>query len=543
MPGDATVPDQARPRRRRRYPPGSGPVPGLRRSTSSHRRSPAGHPRSATRGAPPKTEGRPSARSCAASSALSAGWSAASACSSDPSASCWASSRAAPDRASPGGGPGEGLAYRRHRPRHHRDSWSSIVYTVLLIVAPSSATIANCFDDAPRPGADRPGLTPPCARAQSAPATRPGADRVGRDRRLGVGQVDHELGEVGGEHVLADSSTGSPVDRPGDALAPQHRRARRAPRAARRRAADAAAAPIVWVAPPSGDAEQLVERRRARRRPATARRRTRSGHHTVTRANGSPSARLSRRTRSTVSHPSTWRTRGGAFTNRKSRTRRSRLTPSAASWLSMVPSRPSVWRSGSAATNHPKPWRESTRPSSRSTSSARRTVTRLAAYALGQLGLAGQQPPGAELARLGDPARELVGDRSGSGSARTCPILVYTRAPAAGKPCAGRPPPASAHPIVGAAPAADSSEESPWPSPPTPRSSSSTRVYGRLAERVAIGRERLGRPLTFAEKILINHLRDPAEPASSSGAAATPTSTPTASPCRTPPPRWRCCSS
>jgi aconitate hydratase len=34
-------------------------------------------------------------------------------------------------------------------------------------------------------------------------------------------------------------------------------------------------------------------------------------------------------------------------------------------------------------------------------------------------------------------------------------------------------------------------------------------VYGRLADRTALGRERLGRPLTFAEKVLINHLRDP----------------------------------
>ncbi len=34
-------------------------------------------------------------------------------------------------------------------------------------------------------------------------------------------------------------------------------------------------------------------------------------------------------------------------------------------------------------------------------------------------------------------------------------------------------------------------------------------VYGRLAERTALGRERLDRPLTFAEKVLINHLRDP----------------------------------
>src|SRR5918999_4914470 len=33
-------------------------------------------------------------------------------------------------------------------------------------------------------------------------------------------------------------------------------------------------------------------------------------------------------------------------------------------------------------------------------------------------------------------------------------------------------------------------------------------VYGRLAERVATGRRRLGRPLTLAEKILVNHLRD-----------------------------------
>jgi aconitate hydratase len=34
-------------------------------------------------------------------------------------------------------------------------------------------------------------------------------------------------------------------------------------------------------------------------------------------------------------------------------------------------------------------------------------------------------------------------------------------------------------------------------------------VYGTLEERLAIGRRRLGRPLTLAEKILINHLDDP----------------------------------
>jgi len=35
-------------------------------------------------------------------------------------------------------------------------------------------------------------------------------------------------------------------------------------------------------------------------------------------------------------------------------------------------------------------------------------------------------------------------------------------------------------------------------------------VYGRFPERVALGRERTGRPLTFAEKILIAHADDPA---------------------------------
>jgi aconitate hydratase len=34
-------------------------------------------------------------------------------------------------------------------------------------------------------------------------------------------------------------------------------------------------------------------------------------------------------------------------------------------------------------------------------------------------------------------------------------------------------------------------------------------VYGRLADRVSTGRERLGRPLTLTEKILLNHLREP----------------------------------
>jgi aconitate hydratase len=34
-------------------------------------------------------------------------------------------------------------------------------------------------------------------------------------------------------------------------------------------------------------------------------------------------------------------------------------------------------------------------------------------------------------------------------------------------------------------------------------------VYARLADRVALGRQRLGRPVTFAEKVLLAHLHDP----------------------------------
>ena len=36
-------------------------------------------------------------------------------------------------------------------------------------------------------------------------------------------------------------------------------------------------------------------------------------------------------------------------------------------------------------------------------------------------------------------------------------------------------------------------------------------VYASLAERVAAARERLGRPLTLTEKILVNHLSDPGQ--------------------------------
>ena len=34
-------------------------------------------------------------------------------------------------------------------------------------------------------------------------------------------------------------------------------------------------------------------------------------------------------------------------------------------------------------------------------------------------------------------------------------------------------------------------------------------VYGRYPERVTVGRRRLGRPLTYAEKVLFAHAEDP----------------------------------
>jgi aconitate hydratase len=51
--------------------------------------------------------------------------------------------------------------------------------------------------------------------------------------------------------------------------------------------------------------------------------------------------------------------------------------------------------------------------------------------------------------------------------------------------------------------------ESAPPVGPTTPTSLVEAVYGRLAERCALGRERHGRPLTAAEKILVNHLDDP----------------------------------
>ena len=65
-------------------------------------------------------------------------------------------------------------------------------------------------------------------------------------------------------------------------------------------------------------------------------------------------------------------------------------------------------------------------------------------------------------------------------------------------------------------------------------------LYARWGEGVSAGRERLGRPLTFTEKVLVNHQRHP-EGQVPTRVGATPTSIPTASPFRTPWPRsWLC---
>ena len=211
------------------------------------------------------------------------------------------------------------------------------------------------------------------------------------------------------------SSTGVAVDVARDPLAAQHRRADRhleqlGVGGSRQRGADG----LRRAAERHG--EQLVERRALDVGPRQRRRRVGSGHHTVTRANGSPSARFSRRTRSTCSTPEHRpHARGGAATKPKSRIRRSATMP-ALGELRLDRAEPAeVWRSGSAATNQPKPCRESTRPSSRSSSSARADRDPAGVVRCGELGLARQQAARGELARL-DPAAAGRRRSPGSGS-------------------------------------------------------------------------------------------------------------------------------
>ena len=350
-----------------------------------------------------------------------------------------------------------------------------------------------------------------------------------------MGQVDHELGAVGGEHVLADAA---PVARPTDAVM-RSQRSTGEPTGHPEQLGVVGASPrrrrCVCTAPPSSTSEQLVERRALDVGPGELGAELLGAPH---RDEGErlavgqvqpPDLAAPCRAPSTSAHAR----RGGAR-SAKSRMRRSRVArPRPASWPSMVPRRPRrlAQRVGGhepaetlAGVDEALVAQHLERPADRDPAGL--VVVR-------QLGLAGQQPPGAELARLdaGGAARRRS---PGSGSWRTCLILVYIALVDASDPHA---------PDVHR-PRTDRSEEPPWPSTAnTPIELDRRRSTAACAERVALGRERLGRPLTFAEKVLVNHLARPREPGSSSGAAPTPTSTPTGSPCRTPPRRWRCCSS
>ncbi|MEY2996476.1 MAG: aconitase, partial [Actinomycetota bacterium] len=86
-----------------------------------------------------------------------------------------------------------------------------------------------------------------------------------------------------------------------------------------------------------------------------------------------------------------------------------------------------------------------------------------------------REQPTRRVVAFGDPATDLLGDGSVPDLPHTCIILVSMSTVTAGTPIE----------LV-------------------------NKVYANLPERVAIGRQRLGRPLTLAEKILVNHLVDPA---------------------------------
>ena len=68
-------------------------------------------------------------------------------------------------------------------------------------------------------------------------------------------------------------------------------------------------------------------------------------------------------------------------------------------------------------------------------------------------------------------------------------------------------------------------------------------VYERMPGNVKAARELLGRPLTLSEKILYNHLSNGVEMKAFKRAADYVDFLPIAWPCKTPPPKWRCCNS
>ena len=112
------------------------------------------------------------------------------------------------------------IAAVRRRPRAadggpSRPSWWASIAT--LAVVPGRDADGAGLDLARRPD--------PRRRSRRAPTSVDEAQAARGHRRLDVGQVDHELGEVGREHVLAHEHRRA-VDRLGDALAAQHGRAR-----------------------------------------------------------------------------------------------------------------------------------------------------------------------------------------------------------------------------------------------------------------------------------------------------------------------------
>ncbi len=101
--------------------------------------------------------------------------------------------------------------------------------------------------------------------------------------------------------------------------------------------------------------------------------------------------------------------------------RRSERTPSATSWLSIVPRRPSDWRTGSAATNQPKPCRDVDQPVVAQHLERPAHGHAAGAVLARQLRFARQQAAGAELASV-EAGPELVGDLLVAGLAH----LSYT---------------------------------------------------------------------------------------------------------------------
>ena len=311
----------------------------------------------------------------------------------------------------------------------------------------------------------------------------------------------------------------------GDPLAHQHRRAHRDLQQLGVAGAGGIGADGLGGARRRSTGEQVVERGCCTWARLSSAPRS-SGHHTVTRAKGSPSARLSRRTSSALSTPST-----GPHARRRADEREVEdpaLGPPALGLQLVLDGGQPPQRLAHRLAGHepaePLPGvDEALGPQG---------LQGLAdghpggAVRSRQLGLGRQQPPRGELAPV-HPPPEVVGDVAVADRAHLSHSCMLSVVGASSRP-PNRTPRRRGDPMAVTATTPIELVEA---------------VYARLAERVATGRE----PARHAPH---PHREDPGEPpprrrrpAASSGASATPTSTPTASPCRTPPPRWPCSSS